>query len=167
LDSGRETALGVRRSILDLGPRARVGFAVAYVTVMLAVVVSAQSRADHVFGFQMFNESSTLNIHLFRRVRGRRTLERLDRGSFVDRVGGVARTFSWQDRVHDPVLSQLDTATHAKYGLSGQLFRLQLALEDFVRELPADAETLGLVAVVETTKNGRDGGNVRLRADRQ
>jgi hypothetical protein len=155
----------VRRSVLELGPRARVVFALVYVLVMVAVVVSAQLRPDHVFGFQMFNESSTVNIHLFRRVRGRRALEPLPNGSFVDRSQGNARTLSWLERVHDPVLSKLDTPTHAKYGLEGQLFRLQLALDDFVARLPKGSDTLGLVAVVETLKNGRDPRVVRLKAE--
>ncbi len=33
-----------------------------------------------------------------------------------------------------------------------------------MRFLPAGGDTLGLVAVVETTKNGRDAGIVRLKA---
>ncbi|HSU39944.1 MAG TPA: hypothetical protein VLJ38_10255 [Polyangiaceae bacterium] len=164
--SGRERTPRVRPSVLELGPRARVVFAVFYVGVMGAVIVSAQRRPDHVFGFQMFNESSTVNIHLFRRVRGRRNLEALPNGSFQDRSHGVVRTLSWLERVHDPVLSQLDTPTHAKYGLEGQLFRLQLALDDFVARLPRGSDTLGLVAVVETLKNGRDPQVVRLKAER-
>jgi hypothetical protein len=157
----------VRRSVLDLGPRARVVFASVYVLVMIAVVVSAQFRPDHVFGFQMFNESSTVNIHLFRRLRGQSVLEPLRNGGFEDHSHGAVRTLSWLERVHDPVLSQLDTPTHAKYGLEGQLFRLQLALDDFVARLPSDSDTLGLVAVVETLKNGRDPRVVRLKAERR
>jgi hypothetical protein len=165
--SGSEVTPRAARSVLDLGPRARVVFAGVYTLVMLTVIVSAQFRPDHVFGFQMFNESSTVNIHLFRRVRGRRALEPLGDGTFTERAHGVTRTFSWLERVHDPVLSKLDTPTHAKYGLEGQLFRLQLALDDFVARLSKDSETLGLVAVVETLKNGRDPRVLRLKADRR
>lgn len=162
-----EVALGVRRSVLELGPRARLVFALAYLALMLVVVVSAQYRPDHVFGFQMFNESSTMSVHLFRRVRGRTRLEPLVDGSFVDRAGGTATTFRWQDRVRDPVLGKLDVPVHAKYGLAGQLFRLELALHDFMARLPPDADTEELVAVVETLKNGRDQGVVRLKAERR
>jgi len=165
--SERSAALRPRRSLLDLGPRARGAFALLYVGVMVSVVVSAQFRPDHVFGFQMFNESSTVNIHLYRRVRGRREPEPLPDGAFRDRDGRQVRWFRWHDRVHDPVLGHLDVPQHAKYGLAGQLFRLQLALDDFVARLPPEAATVGLVARVETLKNGRDPGIVRLRAVRR
>ena len=164
--SERSTAQGAR-SVLDLGPRARVVFALVYVGVMLGVVISAQFRPDHVFGFQMFNESSTVNIHLFRRVRGHRELEPLPTGAFRDRDGGRWRVFSWHDRVRDPVLGHLEAPQHAKYGLAGQIFRLQLALDDFVSRLPADALTVGLFARVDTLKNGRDPDVVRLKAVRK
>jgi hypothetical protein len=163
VESGREARV-VGRSILDLGPRARVVFGVVYVSVMLVVIAGAQTRPDHVFGFQMFNETSTLNVHLFRRIRGRPGLEPFVNGGVRTRTPEGLQTFTWQDRVRDSVLSHLDTPTHAKYGLAGQLYRLQFALDDFMRFLPADGDTLGLVAVVETTKNGRDAGIVRLKA---
>lgn len=153
--------------MLDLGRRGRLAFAALYVGVMLCVVVSAQFRPDRVFGFQMFNESSTVNIHLFRRVRHAKRLEPLVNGEFVESVHGVPRRFRWNDRVHDPTLGRLDVITHAKYGLEGQLFRLQLALDDFTRELPAGAQTSELVAVVDTLKNGRAPGVVRLRSVRR
>ena len=108
-----------------------------------------------------------MNIHLFRRVSGQREPEPLPGGVFRDRDGTGVRWFRWQDRVHDPVLGRLDTPQHAKYGLAGQLFRLQLALDDFVARLPPEAVTQGLVARVDTLKNGRDPGVVRLRAVRR
>jgi hypothetical protein len=157
----------VRRSILELGPRARVAFAVVYLVTMVAVIITAQSRPDHVFGFQMFNESSTINIHLFRRAQGRRQLEPLPDGSFSESSHGAVRTFSWYERVHDPVLGKLNTTMHAKYGLAGQLFRLRIALDDFVQRLPDDTETLELVARVETSKNGREPEVVQIVAHKR
>jgi hypothetical protein len=159
-----EAVPSVRRSLLELGPRARVVFAVLYVGVMLSVVASAQFRPDRVFGFQMFNESSTVNIHLFRRVRTSPRLLPLVNGEFSDGPPGAPRLIRWTDRVHDPTLGRLDVPTHAKYGLEGQLFRLQLALDDFMSELPSGAQTSELVAVVDTVKNGRPPGVVRLHS---
>jgi len=156
-----------RRSLLELGPRGRVAFAVLYVGVMLSVVVSAQFRPDRVFGFQMFNESSTVNIHLFRRVRASKRLLPLANGEFSDGSPDAPKLLRWTDRVHDPTLGNLDVPTHAKYGLEGQLFRLQLALDDFMTQLPPDAQTLELVAVVDTVKNGRAPSVVRLHSGRR
>ncbi len=156
------------RSPLDLGARARVVFAAVYVAVMLVVVVSAQYQPDHAFGFQMFNESSTVNIHLYRRVRGKRTLEPFVDGGFTThRRSGESRRIEWRDRVRDRVLGRLDETVHAKYGLAGQLHRLELALQDFARHLGDDRDTQEIVAVVETRKNGRNPAVVRLKARRR
>jgi hypothetical protein len=153
------------RSLLDLGPRARAVFAACYVFVMLVVVVSAQYQPDHAFGFQMFNESSTVNIHLYRRVRGKRALEPFVDGGFTTRRrNGEARRVRWHDRVRDRVLGRLDETVHAKYGLAGQLQRLELALQDFAQHLGDDRDTEEIVAVVETRKNGRRPAVVRLKA---
>lgn len=162
-----EAVPSVRRSLLELGPRSRVAFAVFYVGVMLSVVVSAQFRPDRVFGFQMFNESSTLNIHLFRRIGQSPRLVPIADGEFYDQGHGSSRVFRWTERVHDPTIGRLDVPTHAKYGLEGQLFRLQLALDDFVAQLPEGAQTSELVAVVDTVKNGRAPGSVRLHSVRR
>lgn len=157
-----------RRSLLDLGPRARVAFALAYVTVMGWVIGSAQGRPDHVFGFQMFNQSSKIDIRLFRRVRGRRAPVPIVNGTWEARdATGAVHAFRWGDRVKDPVLRVLDKPVHAKYGLEGQLFRLERALEDVLAHLPDDAETTGLIASVGTLKNGRFPTKVRLEAERR
>ena len=157
-----------RRSLLDLGPRARVVFAVAYVGLMAWVIGSAQWRPDHVFGFQMFNQSSKIDIRLARRVRGRRAPVPIVNGSWEARdASGVVHTFRWEDRVKDPVLRVLEKPVHAKYGLDGQLFRLEQALADVLAHIPDDTETVGLVASVGTLKNGRDPAVVRLEAERR
>jgi hypothetical protein len=55
---------------------------------------------------------------------------------------------------------------HAKYGLDGQLFHLQAALDDFVRHIPDDERTRALVAEVDTQRNGTPGPHLRLRAEK-
>ncbi|HEV8550608.1 MAG TPA: hypothetical protein VGQ57_16295 [Polyangiaceae bacterium] len=157
-----------RGSLLDLGPRARVVFAALYVAVMSAVIASAQFRPDHVFGFQMFNQSSKIDIALARRVRGVRRLLPVEDGAWQARDrAGAWHAFRWQDRVRDPVLSVLGTPVHARYGLEGQLYRLQFALSDVLAHIPDDAETTGLVASVTTRKNGRRARVVELSAERR
>lgn len=134
------------------------------------VIVSAQENPDHVFGFQMFNESSRLRIQLFRRLRGSA------RGELIPVVGGAweardrfgrVRTFRYHERVRDRVLGNLEVSVHASYGLDAQLFRLKYALEDVIDHTRDDTETKALVAVVDTVRNGRPGPRVRLTAVRR
>jgi hypothetical protein len=80
---------------------------------------------------------------------------------------GKLRTFSYHDRIRDRTLGRLEQFVHASYGLDGQLFRLQLALEDVLAHTREDRETRALVAVVDTIKNGRPGPQVRLTAVRR
>jgi hypothetical protein len=166
--SPADVPVRARRSLLDLGPRARVVFALVYAGAMVWVIGSAQWRPDHVFGFQMFNQSSKVNIRLLRRIRGRRAPVPVVNGGWQARdARGVVRTFRWEDRVKDPVLRVLEKPVHAKYGLDGQLFRLEHALEDVLAHIPDDAETTGLIASVGTLKNGRYPAVVRLEAERR
>jgi hypothetical protein len=156
-------------SVLDLGPRARRAFAVCYVMSLAAAVAYGQVAPDHVFGFQMFNESSSLKIDLFREVvrDGHTEVVAIPDGEWdaLDEHGRKHH-FSWNDRVRVSPLHRLGTFVHASYGLNAQLYRLERALHDVARNVPLDSETRALVAVVETLKNGRAAGTVRLRAVR-
>jgi hypothetical protein len=134
----------------------------------LSGIAWGQRAPDHVLGFQMFNESSRLTIHLFRELtgkRGRVTLVPLPDGRWqAPDPDGKLREYAWQDRVHYFPLSALETSQHARYGLDAQLFHLQAALEDVVQHIPQDSRTRALVAEVETMRNGAPGPRLRLRA---
>ncbi len=146
-------------SWLDLGVRGRIVFAGIYLATQAALVLSSPLRPDRVFSFQMFNESSTIAIHLSRRVRGAE-----GRDVVVPTAGrwearderGDTRSFSWNDRVKDPVLGSLDREVHAAYGVDAQLYRLQKALDDVIGHADHDVETLSLVADVVVRQNGRE-----------
>jgi len=158
------------RSLLDLPRKARAPFFCAYLAAQLVILARAQRSPDFVFGFQMFNASSNMTISLFREVRhkGRRKLVPVRAGTWEAKdERGTTHTFRWQDRVHDGVLGTLDASVHASYGLDAQLYRLQFALEDVASHTPEDRETEALIAHVETLKNGRDRGEVHLRANRR
>jgi hypothetical protein len=156
-------------SALDLGPRARRAFAAGYLLFLTAAVAYGQVAPDHLFGFQMFNESSSLKIDLFREVvrDGRTVLLPVPDGEWeaLD-AHGVPHHFAFHDRVRVSPLHRLGTFVHASYGLDAQVYRLEHALEDVARNVPLDHETRAFVAVVETLKNGRPAGTVRLRAVR-
>lgn len=131
-------------------------------------IAYGQRTPDHAFGFQMFNESSRLNIHLKREVKTKRgkTLVAVKDGRWqAPDKGGSQRQYAWQDRVTDVGVRTLDVSVHAAYGLDAQLFRLQAALNDVATHIPEDTRTLALVADVETLRNGVP-GSVRLRAEK-
>jgi hypothetical protein len=160
-------------SFLDVGPRARLAIVVAFFGLELGGIAWGQRAPDHVLGFQMFNESSRLTIHLFREVRGtgktkgkKRLLAVKDGHWRAPDASGKLLDYHWSDRVRYWPLWALDRSVPAKYGRAAQLFRLQAALDDVVRHIPHDTQTLALVAEVETTHNGKPSETVRLRADK-
>jgi len=159
----------MKASLLDLGPRARVAFAALYVALLLVAITYGQLSPDHVFGFQMFNESSKLRITLFREVNtrsGTRLVPVVDGAWRARDEAKRVRTFRWNDRVRSGPIRRLDRFVHASYGLDAQLFRLERALIDVARHTPGDGETRALVAVVDTLKNGRDPRTLRIRVVR-
>jgi hypothetical protein len=147
--------------VIDLGPHARVVFAAIYFAAQGALVATAPVRPDHAFGFQMFSESSTMSIHLSRRVAA----------GVVDAPGGEwiaagpdgrQHRIAWRDRVKDPLLSNLDVTMQAAYGERAQRARIQAALDDVAAHIPDDAETRALLADVTIRKNGRDPFTIQL-----
>lgn len=156
------------RSLLDLGPRARVLFVAGFLGLQLYAIAWGQLAPDHVLGFQMFNESSRMKIDLFREVerKGKVSLVPVPDGTWSARDSrGKLHDFAWQHRIKHYTLRELGRERHANYGLDAQLFRLQGALDDVVRNIPDDARTKALVAVVEASRNGRPETH-RLRAER-
>ena len=139
--------------MVDLGPRARVAFAAAWLAVQAGLVVTAGARADGIFGFRMFPEASTMRVRL----------ERVTAAGVVDTHGGEwsardaegqLRHFAWHDRVCDPVIGVVDEEVFAAYGIDTQLARLQRALDDVADHLDEDAETQALRAEVTFRRNG-------------
>lgn len=156
-------------SRLDLGKRARVIFAGIYLVVQAALLATGPTRPDHTFVFQMFNESSTIAIALSRRVGrpdGSTAIVRTAGRWEARDAAGVRRAFSWNDRVRDPILGTLGRPVHASYGVSAQLFRLQVALDDAVAHLSDDLETKALIADVEVRHNGRAPSHTRLESSK-
>jgi len=141
--------------MFDLRPQVRAPFALLWMLGQAALVLTAGLRADHIFGFRMFPEASTLEIHLSR-ITGGSSLP-APRGEWAARdAAGQLRHFSWRDRVHDPVLQSIDVPMFASYGADTQLARLQRALDDVADHLDEDDETQALRADVWVSKNGRE-----------
>ncbi len=142
---------------------ARVVFATCWIVGQVALVVTAPLRADRIFGFRMFPEASTMEIHLAREVDGRELPAPRGEWAALDRAGRT-HELSWHDRVRDPVLGSLDARVFASYGADTQLARLQRALDDVADHVPDDAQTSRLLAHVLVWRNGGDPSAVTLRS---
>jgi hypothetical protein len=152
--------------VLRLGPRARVIFAGLWVAGQGTLIVTAAWRPDHVFGFRMFPEASTIEIRLQRELET--GLVAAPGGEWAARgPDNQLRHFSWHDRVRDPVLGSLDTRVFASYGVDGQMARLQRALDDVADHMPEDAETIRLRASVAASKNGGEPMALTLESHRR
>jgi hypothetical protein len=147
--------------VLLVGARGRVVLATFWIVAQAVLVGTAPMRADGIFGFRMFPEASTIEIHVVRQVGAE--LIPAPRGEWRARNRlGQAHLFSWRDRVRDPILSTTDARVFASYGADAQLARLQRALDDLAVHEPDDAETTRFGAVVIVRKNGRDPVTVTL-----
>jgi hypothetical protein len=132
---------------------ARVAFAALWIAGQGALVLTSGGRPDHIFGFRMFPEASTIEIHLWRDTASGPV--RAVGGEWRARdESGQRRHFSWRDRVRDPTLAAVDARVFASYGVDAQLARLQRALDDVAIHIPEDAETRRLRAEVIVRKNG-------------
>ena len=147
--------------------RGRVAFAVLWLGTQGGLVLTAGRRPDGAFGFRMFSESSTIDVHLARVVKGRGEVP-VDDGTWVaSDTSGQRRTFRWRDRVPQPALSTFDTPIHASYGSEAQLARLRMALDDVALHTAADADTLELVLEIAVRRNGREPVKVRMVSARR
>jgi hypothetical protein len=151
--------------VLHLGSHARVAIAACWIAGQAALILSAARRPDHAFGFRMFPEASTLEIHLSRELREGSRSAAAPHGEWGARdAAGQLRHFSWRDRVRDPVLSSLDARVFASYGVSTQLAHLQRALDDVADHIAEDDETVRLRADVTVRYDGHEPSTVVLQS---
>jgi hypothetical protein len=139
----------------------RVLFAACWLIGQAALVLSAGGRPDHIFGFRMFPEASTLEIHLWRETATGDVRAPGGEWSACDRSGQL-RHFSWRDRVRDPVLAPVDATVFASYGVDAQLLHLAHALDDVSDHLDGDDQTRRLRAEVIVRRNGHAPETMRL-----
>lgn len=135
----------------------RVLFAIAWIGGQLALVLTADRRADGAFGFRTFNESSALTVALYREVdaaSGERVRVPVEGGvwSARDRAG-MSRRFAWNDRVKRPELGVFDREVPASSAVT-QLDRWRAALDDVATHVPEDAESHRFIADVTVRRNG-------------
>jgi hypothetical protein len=140
----------------------RIVFAVAWMGLQSALVVTASRRADAAFGFRMFAESSTVSAHLSREVEAPSgegtTIEPVVNGEWVARgADGKPHRVRWKDRVTEPALATFDVTMHASYSAAAQTERWAAALDDVAAHLDSeDSETKRLHLDLVVHRNGRE-----------
>jgi hypothetical protein len=148
---------------------ARASVVILYLGVQAALIATAGSRADNAFGFRMFNESSSVEAHLFREVdspsgHGTVRVQAFEgRWRTKDDVGNVHH-FDWYERVRSGAVAPLDENVHASYGAAAQIERLHAELDDFAAHITGDSETHALVLIIYVSKNGRSPEPVEFTA---
>ena len=89
--------------MVELGGRARTLFCVLFFGSETVLVATAGMRSDRSYGFRMFPESSTIVVHVSRRLDGGRLVP-IEHGSWQthDCAGG-AHTLRWMPRKIRPI----------------------------------------------------------------
>ncbi len=142
-------------------PWAHAAFAVAWVGAQGALIATAGERADAMFGFRMFAESSTIRAHLTREVEapsGHGTVDvPVSRGEWTAKdARGTPHALRWRDRVIEPALATFDTTMPAAYSAAAQVARWKGALDDVAGHLGDDGETRRLRLDLTVLRNGHE-----------
>ncbi len=133
---------------------AKATFAAAWVALQGVLIATAGDRPDAAFGFRMFSESSTIEVHLFRETPDGARVE-VDGGEWVakDRDGASHR-ISWTSYVKEPSLTVFGATMHAGYGAAAQVQRWSAALDYVAHHIPEDVETRALELELSVRRNG-------------
>jgi hypothetical protein len=152
--------------LLDLGPRGRTWLCALFFGAEALLVATAGMRSDRSYGFRMFPESSSITVHVSRRLSDG-TLVPIERGRWEARdCEGASHAFVWGKMVRSPAPFRLDAPVGAPYGVESEIHRTSDALRWVLDHTPDDCETRALVARVEARRNGRQAYDVDLEAVR-
>jgi hypothetical protein len=156
----------VSGNLFDLGPRGRVIACSVFFGSELLLVATAGMRSDRSYGFRMFPESSSITVHVSRRL-GDGTLVPVEKGRWRARdCDGEAHDIVWSKMVRSPAPWRLDAPVPAPYGVESEVHRTRDALRWVALHTPEDCETRALVAKVDARRNGRPAEEVDLEASR-
>jgi hypothetical protein len=129
-------------------------FAVGWLTLQAVLVLTAQRRFNHAFGFRMFEESTTVTLHVERLVDDAGSLP-IAAAWTVHDCAGRPVTYRWSELV--PVGPfRLDVPLSEPYGADAGLARARAAVAWVAAHTPGDCETRALTATVTRVRNGRE-----------
>lgn len=138
----------------------RLVVAVVWVSVQVALVLTASRRVDAIFGFRILPESSSIKIALHRELvaeDGKRKRVHVEDGVWGAKdAGGLVRRFAWTDRVRRRELALLDREIVLDGTTAATLAHLQAALDDVATHTPDDADTRRFLLDVTVRRNGRE-----------
>jgi hypothetical protein len=141
--------------LLDLGPRARIALCAVFFGAEAILIATAPMRSDRSYGFRMFPESSTITLHVSRRM-GDGSLVPIEKGKWeAHDCRGEGHAFVWGKMVRSPAPWRLDAVVGAPYGVESEVHRARDALRWVADHTPDDCETRALVASIDARKNGR------------
>jgi hypothetical protein len=153
-------------SLLDLGPRARTVACAIFFGGEALLIATAGLRSDRSYGFRMFPESSSIVVHLSRRLADGSVVP-IERGRWdAKNCSGEHHAFVWARMVRAPAPNRLDAPVSAPYGVESEIHRTRDALQWVLDHTSDDCETRAFVAKIEARRNGRAPVEVDLEVDR-
>lgn len=140
--------------MLDLGTRGRTLACGLFFGSEIVLIATAGLRSDRSYGFRMFPESSSIRVHVSRRLDDGRVLP-IEGGRWQahDCSGGV-HAFSWPKMVRFPAPWKLDAEVGAPYGVESEIHRARDATRWVADHTTEDCETRALVVHIVPTRNG-------------
>jgi|SRR4051812_14787588 hypothetical protein len=153
--------------VLDLGPRARRWLCGLLFGGEGILVATAPLRSDRSYGFRMFQEWSSVTVHLSRRLRDGRVVPVESTGRWQARdCRGQPHRFGWAKMVHAPAPHRLDVPGNAPYGIEDQVRRTAAAMRWVAAHTGDDCETAALIAHLAARQNLRRRPPIRLEVAR-
>jgi hypothetical protein len=153
--------------MLDLGPRGRTVACAVFFGGEAVLIATAGMRTDRSYGFRMFPESSSIVVHLSRRLGDGRLVSVDKTGRWETHDCAGARTVvQWNKVVRFPAPASLETTVGAPYGVENEVQRTTDAMRWVLDHAPEDCETRALVAIVDARKNGRAPYSIDLEVPR-
>ncbi len=141
-------------------------FCVAFLALQVALIATAGRRANRSYGFRMYDESTSIQLHVSR-VLDDGGLIPIEENSWDARdCDGTLRAFHWDDGLRYPAPARLDETMPAPYGRDSAIEITRAAMQWVAAHTGNDCQTLSFVGELTLTRNGRLPEVLHLEAPR-